>query len=412
MLYLDYSRKPDQWLRNRYGGRENLEAIDFLREVNAAVREECPGCFTAAEESTAWPKVSGPPSEGGLGFTFKWNMGWMHDTLEYFENDPVHRRFHHDRLTFAMMYEYSERFVMPLSHDEVVHLKGSLLRKMPGDAWQRFANLRALLAYQFTRPGKKLVFMGTELAPWGEWNHDAGLPWETADEPMRAGFLAFVRDLGALYNRHPAFWRHDHDPLGFQWIDVGDRDQSIVSYVRRDGDDHALVVLNLTPVPRERYRVGAPAGCGYAVALSSDDPRYGGSGYGGVAAGTRFECGPVPFHGHAHSVELTLPPLGALVLVPDRTPDAAGAEAAEAAEGSVAAAPDAAVADTPVADTPVADAPAPDTPAPEPAAAPEPASPPAPAAEAPVAPAAAAAPAGGRPPDGPRPRRAGTRTGG
>ena len=332
MLYLDYSRRPDQWLRNRYGGRENLEAIDFLREVNAAVREECPGCFTAAEESTAWPQVSGPPSQGGLGFTFKWNMGWMHDTLQYFEEDPVNRRWHHDRLTFAMMYEYSERFVMPLSHDEVVHLKGSLLSKMPGDYWQKLANLRTLLAYQFTRPGKKLVFMGTELAPWGEWNHDAGLPWSTAGEPMRAGFLSFVRDLGAMYQSRPAFWRQDHEPHGFHWIDVGDRDQSVVSYVRRDGDDHALVVLNLTPVPRERYRVGAPAGCAYTVALSSDEPRYGGSGYAGVAAGGRVECGPVPYHGHAYSIELTLPPLGALVLVPDRAAGGAprGAEAERA----------------------------------------------------------------------------------
>jgi 1,4-alpha-glucan branching enzyme len=350
MLYLDYSRKPDQWLRNRYGGRENLEAIDFLREVNAAVRQECPGCFTAAEESTAWPKVSGPPAEGGLGFTFKWNMGWMHDTLEYFAQNPVHRRYHHDRLTFAMMYEYSERFVMPLSHDEVVHLKGSLLTKMPGDYWQRLANLRALLAYQYTRPGKKLVFMGTELAPWGEWNHDVGLPWESAAEPMRGAFMAFVRDLGAVYGAYPAFWRHDHEPHGFQWIDVGDRDQSIVSYVRRDGDDHVLVVLNLTPVPRERYRVGAPAGCGYVVALSSDEARYGGSGYGGIAEGTRFECTPVSYHGHGHSVELTLPPLGALVLVPDRVADA-GADAAtaetavEAAPAAVQAAPAAAPTD-------------------------------------------------------------------
>jgi hypothetical protein len=207
-----------------------------------------------------------------------------------------------------------------------------LLTKMPGDYWQRLANLRALLGYQFTRPGKKLVFMGTELAPWGEWNHDAGLPWETAGEPMRGAFLGFVRDLGALYNRYPALWRHDHEPHGFQWIDVGDRDQSIVSYVRRDGDDHVLVVLNLTPVPRERYRVGAPAGCGYVVALSSDESRYGGSGYGNLVAGTRFECGPVAYHGHAHSVELTLPPLGMLVLVSDRTArDAAIGESEEQA---------------------------------------------------------------------------------
>jgi 1,4-alpha-glucan branching enzyme len=356
MLYLDYSRKPDQWLRNRYGGRENLEAIDFLREVNAAVREECPGCFTAAEESTAWPKVSGPPAEGGLGFTFKWNMGWMHDTLEYFAEDPINRRHHHDRLTFAMMYEYSERFVMPLSHDEVVHLKGSLLTKMPGDYWQRLANLRLLLAYQFTRPGKKLVFMGTELAPWGEWNHDAGLPWATADEPARAAFLAFVRALGALYRGEAPLWRHDHDPHGFHWVDVGDREQSVVSYVRRDGDDHALVVLNLTPVPRERYRVGAPAQRGYTVALSSDEPRFGGSGYGGIEAGARVAADPVPYHGHAQSVELTLPPLGALVLVPDRAPDGAAETETETAAETAADEP----AGAPPADEPAPGAPAAD----------------------------------------------------
>jgi 1,4-alpha-glucan branching enzyme len=365
MLYLDYSRKPDQWLRNRYGGRENLEAIDFLREVNAAVREECPGCFTAAEESTAWPKVSGPPAEGGLGFTFKWNMGWMHDTLQYFAEDPINRRYHHDRLTFAMMYEYSERFVMPLSHDEVVHLKGSLLRKMPGDLWRKLANLRLLLAYQYTRPGKKLLFMGTELAPWGEWNHDAGLPWATAGEPERAAFLAFVRALGAVYNGDPAFWRHDHDPHGFHWIDVGDREQSVVSYVRRDGDRHVLVVLNLTPVPRERYRVGAPARCGYTVALSSDEARFGGSGYGGIAEGARVESEPVPYHGHAQSVELTLPPLGALVLVPEPAPcDDAAAGAAAAAEPAEPAGTDGASADdAPAARGPAADPSDADTPA-------------------------------------------------
>jgi 1,4-alpha-glucan branching enzyme len=373
MLYLDYSRKPDQWLRNRHGGRENLEAIDFLREVTQAVREECPGCFTAAEESTAWPKVSGPPAEGGLGFTFKWNMGWMHDTLEYFEEDPMYRRYHHDRLTFAMMYEYSERFVMPLSHDEVVHMKGSLLNKMPGDFWQKRANLRALLAYQFTRPGKKLVFMGTELAPWGEWNHDRGLPWEQAAEPERAAFLAFVRALGALYREHPALWRHDHDPHGFHWIDVGDRDQSVVSYVRRDGDAHAVVVLNLTPVPRERYRVGVPARCGYTVALNSDEARFGGSGYAGLVEGARVEADAVPYHGHAQSAALTLPPLGALVLVPVPEPCADGADdaadAASAASAEVAAAedgggeptgaPPAAPADPDTPEAPEAGAPAP-----------------------------------------------------
>jgi 1,4-alpha-glucan branching enzyme len=274
-------------------------------------------------------------AQGGLGFTMKWNMGWMHDTLEYFEKDPLYRRHLHDKLTFAMMYEYSERFVMPLSHDEVVHLKGSLLQKMPGDAWQKFANLRLLLAYQFTRPGKKLVFMGTELAPWREWNHDAGLDWASAGDPMRSAFLAFVRALGALYNARPPLWRHDHAPHGFQWVDLSDRDQSVVSYLRRDGDDHVLVVLNLTPVPRERYRIGAPAAGGYRVALSSDDRAFGGSGYGAVE---RVEADAVPYHGHPQSVELTLPPLGALVLVPE--PAAAPPPAPPPAEAAVAPAPE------------------------------------------------------------------------
>ena len=324
MLYLDYSRAPGQWLRNRYGGRENLEAIAFLRAVNAAVREDAPGCFTVAEESTSWPQVSGPAAQGGLGFTLKWNMGWMHDTLEYFKNDPLYRRHAHDKLTFAMMYEYSERFVMPLSHDEVVHLKGSLLRKMPGDGWQKFANLRALLAYQFTRPGKKLLFMGTELAPWGEWNHDVGLDWASAGGEMRAGFGAFVRALGAVYQAEPALWRHDHEPRGFQWVDLADRDQSVVSWARYgdDGDPPALVVMNLTPVPRERYRVGAPAAGGYRVALNSDDRRFGGSGLGPAE---RVAADGAPFHGHARSVELTLPPLGVLVLVAEGAPADAGA---------------------------------------------------------------------------------------
>ena len=328
MLYLDYSRAAGQWLPNKYGGRENLDAIDFLKAVNTAVAEECPGCFTVAEESTAWPNVSKPAREGGLGFTFKWNMGWMHDTLEYFEQDPIHRRYHHDRLTFAMMYEYSEHFIMPLSHDEVVHLKGSLLRKMPGDAWQRLANLRLLLAYQYTRPGKKLVFMGTELAPWNEWNHDAGLDWAAGEVEPRAGFARFMRALGTLYRAEGAFWRKDHEPWGFTWVDVNDREQSVISYVRRGGPDDAtlLIVLNLTPVVRRGYRVGAPIAGTWRRALTSDDPAFGGSGYG-AAADAPTE--PEPFHGHAQSVRLDLPPLGAVVYVlaaADRAPEPVATE--------------------------------------------------------------------------------------
>jgi 1,4-alpha-glucan branching enzyme len=317
MLYLDYSRQPGQWLRNRHGGRENLEAIDFLREVNALVALEYPGRFTVAEESTAWPGVTKPPHEGGLGFTFKWNMGWMHDTLAYFATDPIYRRYHQGELTFAMVYEYSERFVMPLSHDEVVHLKRSLLGKMPGDDWQRFANLRVLLAYHYTRPGKKLLFMGTELASPDEWNHDASLPWHLAHDPEHARFGAFMEELGRLYREHPAFWADDHTPAGFAWIDVADEANSVLSYVRRGDGRHAVVVLNLTPVPREHYRVGAPAPGSYTVRLSTDEARFGGSGFAGPAT---VATEAAPFHGFEQSMVLSLPPLGAVVLLPDDGP--------------------------------------------------------------------------------------------
>jgi 1,4-alpha-glucan branching enzyme len=322
MLYLDYSRQPGQWLRNRYGGRENLDAIDFLRETNELVRTTHPGCFTVAEESTAWPGVTRPASEGGLGFNFKWNMGWMHDTLAYFAHDPVYRRHHQDQLTFAMVYEYHERFVMPLSHDEVVHLKRSLVEKMPGDEWQRLANLRLLLAYQYTRPGKMLLFMGTEIAQRGEWNHDVSMDWHLAEEPLRRGLLEYMATLGRVYNAHSPFWRRDHEPEGFAWIDTMDRENSVLSYMRRDGEEHAVVVLNLTPVPRENYRVGVPAGGAYVQLLSTDEARFGGSGYPAVE---RAEVEAVPFHGFQQSVRLMLPPLGALVLVPERSEESDGA---------------------------------------------------------------------------------------
>jgi 1,4-alpha-glucan branching enzyme len=313
MLYLDYSREPGQWLRNRYGGRENLEAIEFLRQTNEIVRTEQPGCITIAEESTAWPGVTKPVSQGGLGFTFKWNMGWMHDTLKYFSEDPLYRRWHQDTLTFAMMYEYSEHFIMPLSHDEVVHLKKSLLEKMPGDDWQKLANLRALLAYQYTRPGKSLLFMGTELAQTTEWNHDVSLDWHLVNEPRQRGLLQFMRDLGRVYHERAPLWRRDAEPEGFSWIDVADRDNSVVSYVRRDGPDHVVVVLNLTPIPREDYQIGAPASRTYVQLLSTDDAAYGGSGY---RTRERVETERAPMHGYQQSMRLTLPPLGAIVLAP------------------------------------------------------------------------------------------------
>ena len=313
MLYLDYSRRAGEWMPNVYGGRENIEAVEFLKQMNQIVHEEYPGCITVAEESTAWTGVSRPVSEGGLGFNFKWNMGWMHDTLKYFEKEPVHRRWHQDQLTFAMIYEYSERFVMPLSHDEVVHGKGSLLNKMPGDVWQKFANLRLLLTYQFTRPGKPLLFMGTELAPWDEWSHDHSLPWHLADEPMRAGFDRFMVELGRLYRESPPLWRRDHEPEGFAWIDCTDRDNSVISYQRRAEEGHAVVVLNLTPVPRANYRIGVPAGGRYQLRFSSDDREYGGSEY---EIDRSAEAEPVAYHGHGQSVLLSLPPLSALVLTP------------------------------------------------------------------------------------------------
>jgi len=313
MLYLDYSRRPGEWLRNRHGGRENLDAIDFLRAMNVTVRTESPGAITVAEESTAWPGVTKPVADGGLGFTFKWNMGWMHDTLQYFALDPVHRSFHHNDLTFAMLYEYSERFIMPLSHDEVVHMKRSLLDKMPGDVWQKFANLRLLLLYLYTRPGKKLLFMGTELAPWEEWNHDVSLDWRLLGDPMRAGFTRFLTELGALYHAQPSLWRDDAEPGGFQWIDVEDRANSVLSWVRRAGDDHVVVVLNLTPVPREDYRIGAPQAGTYVELLSSDAQPFGGSE---VETRGEVHTEDAPFHGYPQSMRLVLPPLGGLVLKP------------------------------------------------------------------------------------------------
>jgi 1,4-alpha-glucan branching enzyme len=318
MLYRDYSRKAGDWVPNLHGGRENLEAVSFLRELNDAVHEECPGCFTVAEESTAWPGVTRRPEEGGLGFDLKWNLGWMHDTLVYFSRDPVHRRHHQDQLTFASLYEYTEHFVMPLSHDEVVHGKGSLLSRMPGDEWQRFANLRCLLAYQFTRPGKKLLFMGTELAPDGEWDADATLDWGSAEQPMRAGFGRFLRALLRLYRAQPCLWRSDPAPEGFHWIDCSDHAQSVLSFLRRFYENELVIALNLTPVPRDDYRIGVPRAGRWQVRLCSDDGEFGGSGYARPAA---FEAQPVPAHGLDHSASLVLPPLAVLVLERQSDPE-------------------------------------------------------------------------------------------
>lgn len=306
MLYLDYSRKEGEWIPNEHGGRENLDAIRFLQSLNEAVRIESPGAIMVAEESTAWGGVTRPVMEGGLGFTFKWNMGWMHDTLLYFSKEPVHRRYHHGDLTFAMIYEYSERFIMPLSHDEVVHGKGALLEKMPGDLWRKFANLRMLLAYQYTRPGKKLLFQGTELAPWYEWYYDAPLDWSLERFPERAGLMRFLHDLGRAYHDHPALWRCDHDPHGFGWIDCHDCDNSVLAYWRTDGSQIIVVVLNLTPVPRDGYRVGVPRAGGYRLLLNSDNLRYNGSDY---LCAARADSQPIAWHHQPQSVALSLPPL-------------------------------------------------------------------------------------------------------
>jgi 1,4-alpha-glucan branching enzyme len=313
MLYRDYSRRDAEWIPNDRGGREDFEAISFLQSMNEAVRTQYPGRFTIAEESTAWPGVTRKIADGGLGFTFKWNMGWMHDTLGYFAKDPIHRRFHHNEITFAMLYEYCERFIMPLSHDEVVHGKGSLLSKMPGDEWQRFANLRLLLAYQFTRPGKKLLFMGTELAPWNEWNADASLDWHLAGDHRRTGLSEFMADLGALYRANSALWKWDHEPAGFTWINSDDSDNSVLAYIRSSGEQFLIVVLNMTPVPRDAYRIGALVSGLYKVLFSSDDQRYRGSG---LALPETLQTDPIPYHGLPQSLSLNLPPLAAVVLAP------------------------------------------------------------------------------------------------
>ncbi len=313
MLYLDYSRKPGEWAPNRYGGNENLEAIEFLRDLNVVVHEACPGAVVAAEESTAWPQVTRPTYVGGLGFSMKWNMGWMHDTLNYFRLDPVHRSFHHDRLTFGQLYAYSENFVLPLSHDEVVHGKGSLIRKMPGDDWQRFANLRLLFLYQSASPGKKLLFMGQEFAQEREWNHDVALDWQLRQDARHEGVWRLVRDLNRLYRDTPALHRHDFDQDGFEWIDCHDSNQSVLSFLRKAGAEFVVVVFNFTPVPRDNYRIGVPQAGSYREMLNSDSSHYGGSNVGnaGSVRATRK-----PWMGRKHSISLSLPPLGGLILEP------------------------------------------------------------------------------------------------
>ncbi len=315
MLYLDYSRKEGEWVPNAHGGRENLEAIAFLRKLNALTHERHPGTMMIAEESTAWPMVSRPTYVGGLGFTLKWNMGWMHDTLRYFSKDPVHRRYHHQDLTFSLLYAFTENFVLPLSHDEVVHGKGSLIGKMPGDIWQKFANLRLLLAYLYAHPGKKLLFMGQEFGQFAEWNALKSLDWHLLDYPTHRGVRQLVQDLNILYRAERPLWEVDTEHHGFEWISLQDIDQSVIAFMRKAADpaDCLLAVFNFTPVVRRGYRLGVPRGGHWRELLNTDAQAYGGSNVG-LAGGARTE--EVPWHLHGQSLTLTLPPLGALFLKP------------------------------------------------------------------------------------------------
>jgi 1,4-alpha-glucan branching enzyme len=313
MLYLDYSREEGEWVPNALGGRENLEAIHFLRQLNQAVRERVPGALMIAEESTAWPGVTRSVESGGLGFHFKWNMGWMNDFLRFIAEDPVHRKYHFNMITFSLMYAFSENFVLPISHDEVVHGKGALLNKMPGDAWQKHANLRLSLAYMWTHPGKKLLFMGSEIGQWQEWSEERSLDWHLLQHAPHTGLQRWVRDLNALYRAEPALWQRDHTAEGFEWLDFHDVQNSIISYVRRGESpaDELVVVLNFTPVTRETYRVGMPGPGRWRELLNSDAEAYGGSNAGNLGA---VESESVEAHGRVCSVCLRLPPLGAVVL--------------------------------------------------------------------------------------------------
>jgi 1,4-alpha-glucan branching enzyme len=311
MLYLDFSKQPGEFVPNRHGGNHNLEAIDFLRELNAVLHAAFPGTLVIAEESTDWPNVTRPTDMGGLGFSMKWNMGWMHDTLAYLREDPLHRRHHHHRLTFAMMYAYSENFVLPLSHDEVVHLKRSLLGKMPGDRWQQLATLRLLLAYQWTLPGKKLLFMGAELAQPTEWDFRSRLPWHLQRDPAHAGIQQLIADLNRLYTAQSCLYRFEFEPGGFEWVDADDAAHSVISYLRTDGEAHLLVVLNFTPVPRHYWRVGVPSSGVYRELLNTDSELYGGTNVGN---GAGVEAEAIGANGRPASLLLNLPPLGAVIL--------------------------------------------------------------------------------------------------
>ena len=314
MLYLDYSRHEGEWVSNRFGGRENLEAIEFMRQMNTLTHAEHPGSITIAEESTAWPSVSRPTYVGGLGFTYKWNMGWMNDILEYVRLDPVHRRWHHNHLTFSLLYAFTENFILPFSHDEVVHGKGSMFAKIPGDDWQKAATLRALYGFMYAHPGKKLLFMGAEFGQGREWNYDSSLDWHLLEQPLHAGLRRYVADLNRLYRSERALHEVDFDAAGFQWIDCNDSDNSVVSFSRRahDGGAPVMAILNFTPVPRHGYRIGVPAGT-YIELLNSDAEMYGGGNIGNAGL---VATEPIASHGYNDSLRLVLPPLGCLILKP------------------------------------------------------------------------------------------------
>jgi 1,4-alpha-glucan branching enzyme len=311
MLYLDYSRAPGEWIPNVHGGRENLEAVSLLQQVNETVARRFPAALVIAEESTSWPKVSHPAREGGLGFTMKWDLGWMHDTLRYLARDPIHRRYHHDDITFRSVYAFSEQFVLPLSHDEVVHGKGSLLNKMPGDRWQKFANLRLLFALQCATPGKKLIFMGDEIGQWREWNHDSEIDWGLLDDPSHRGLSRLVGDLNRLYASEPALHRLDGAPDGFRWVDGTDADHSVLAFLRLGGAGTRpmLAVISFTPVVRANYAIGVPLGGRWTEVLNTDAEVYGGSGVGNLGG---LDAKDEPHDGFAHRLEVTLPPLGSV----------------------------------------------------------------------------------------------------
>ena len=315
MLYLDYGRREGQWIPNRFGGKENIEAIQFLRSLNEHVYATFSDVMMIAEESTAWPQVSRPTYTGGLGFGFKWNMGWMHDVLEYMSQDPVHRSYHHHQITFGLMYAFSENFVLPFSHDEVVYGKGSMLAKMPGDRWQKFANLRLLYGFMFGHPGKKLLFMGNEFGQPSEWNHDSSLEWHVLDDPSHAGLLRWVRDVNTLYRGQPSLYEREFEPAGFEWVDCTDFHRSVICFLRKapDSNDLLLVVCNFTPVPRNNYRVGVPVGGTWKETINSDAQLYGGSGVGNFGGLT---ASPLPAHGRPFSLNITLPPLGIIAFQP------------------------------------------------------------------------------------------------